>query len=224
MLLIFAGSCYDCKSRLVLQCRVQVTRTRGKHWSHESYAAKVSILLIEKYYFHIWWIAKYILFYKPEPIVCWLWSVLDDLSTFEYIEIMMMFWSMNMICGVWMNGVTICYVCEFWKLWLHWTMNVILEWVWSLGTWCITCHKSTAWLLTFHKSTTWLLTCHKSTTLSHDSWYSHMHTYIVMWWNVLHVSYIVVLLNVLVAWFKKHWVWMCLDVHNVQRLECYVLV
>jgi hypothetical protein len=28
----------------------------------------------------------------------------------------------------------------------------------------------------------------------------------------------------LFAWFKKHWVWMCLDAHIVQRLECYVLV
>jgi len=52
----------------------------------------VSILLTEKYYFLKWWIAKYILFYKPEPTVCWLWIVLDDLSTLEYIEILMMFW------------------------------------------------------------------------------------------------------------------------------------
>jgi hypothetical protein len=34
---------------------------------------------------------KIYMFYKPEPTVCWLWSVLDDLSIFEYIEIMMMF-------------------------------------------------------------------------------------------------------------------------------------
>jgi len=105
--------------------------------SQESNAAKESILLTEKYYFHICWIAKYILFYKPEPTVYWLWSVLDDLSTFEYIEIMMKFWSMNMICGVWMNGVTVCYGWEFWKLWLQWNMNVILKWVYSLGTWCL---------------------------------------------------------------------------------------
>jgi hypothetical protein len=71
----------------------------------------------------------YILFYKPEPTVCWLWSILDDLSTFDYIEIMIMFWSMNMICGVWVNDVTVCYGSEFWKLGLRWNMNVILEWV-----------------------------------------------------------------------------------------------
>jgi hypothetical protein len=92
-------------------------------------AAKVSILLTEKYYFHIWWIANDILFYKLEPTICWLWTVLDDLSTFEYIEIIMMFWSMDMICGVWMNGVNVCYGWEFWKLWLQWNMNMILEWV-----------------------------------------------------------------------------------------------
>jgi hypothetical protein len=67
----------------------------------------------ESIIFHKWWIAKYIFFYKPEPTVCWLWSVLDDLITFEYIEIMKMFWSMNMICRVWMNGVTICLVGSF---------------------------------------------------------------------------------------------------------------
>jgi hypothetical protein len=26
---------------------------------------------------------------------------LDDLSSFEYFEVMIIFWSMNMICGVW---------------------------------------------------------------------------------------------------------------------------
>jgi len=88
--------------------------------SQESNAAKESILLTEKYYFHIWWIAKYILFYKPEPTVYWLWSVLDDLSTFEYIEIMMKFWSMNMICGVWMNGVTVwMWFYSEYKVWEH---------------------------------------------------------------------------------------------------------
>jgi hypothetical protein len=28
-----------------------------------------------------------------------------------------------------MNGVTVCYGWEFWKLWLQWNMNMILEWV-----------------------------------------------------------------------------------------------
>jgi hypothetical protein len=42
---------------------------------------------------------------------------LDDLSTFEYFEVMIMFWSMNMICGVWINGATVSYGWELWKLW-----------------------------------------------------------------------------------------------------------
>jgi hypothetical protein len=92
-----AGTCRDWRLQRVLQPRVQVTRTQGKCLSQESDAAKLSILLTEKYYFLKWWIAKYILFYKPEPTVCWLWIVLDDLSTLEYIEILMMFWTMNMI-------------------------------------------------------------------------------------------------------------------------------
>ncbi len=45
---MFAGSCHDWRLRLVLQYRVQITRTRGKCWSYEPYAANVSFLLTEK--------------------------------------------------------------------------------------------------------------------------------------------------------------------------------
>jgi hypothetical protein len=45
--------CRDWKLHRVLQSKIQVTRTREKCLSQESNAAKVSILLTEKYYFHI---------------------------------------------------------------------------------------------------------------------------------------------------------------------------
>jgi len=99
-------------------------------------AAKVSILLTEKYYFHIWWIAKYILFYKPEPAVCWLWSVLDDLSIFEYIEIMMMFWSMNMIYDFRLSILLIeKYYFHIWwiaKYILFYKSEPTVCWLWSV--------------------------------------------------------------------------------------------
>jgi hypothetical protein len=59
--------------------------------SHKSNAAKVSILLTKNYYFHIYWFAKYILFYKTRTNCMLIIIVLDELSTFEYIENMMMF-------------------------------------------------------------------------------------------------------------------------------------
>jgi len=55
-------------------------------------------------------------------------SVLDDLSTFEYIEIMMMFWSMNMICKVWNE------LYDF-VLWLG-VLNIVIG-VWEIGV--VTC-------------------------------------------------------------------------------------
>jgi hypothetical protein len=60
--------------------------------SRESIAAKMNILLTEKTTFKYVIEMQTLLFYKYESTVCWLWTVLDDLSTFEYIKIMMMFW------------------------------------------------------------------------------------------------------------------------------------
>jgi hypothetical protein len=79
--------------------------------------------------FCIWWFAKYILFYKSEPIVCWLWSVLDDLSTLSMLKLWWCFeiwiWYAEFEWMVWLYVL----VRSFEKLWLHWNMNVILEWV-----------------------------------------------------------------------------------------------
>jgi hypothetical protein len=88
----FAGQTYDC-------------------WNQEE--SKVSILLTEKQLF------SYI--NELQNIyVLWIWtncmlniSILDDLSTFEYLEIMMVFSSMYIICGVWINGVSVGYGWEF---------------------------------------------------------------------------------------------------------------
>jgi hypothetical protein len=55
-------------------------------------------------------------------------SFLDDLSTFEYIEIMMMFWSMNMIWKVWNE------LYDF-VLWLG-VLNIVIG-VWEIGV--VTC-------------------------------------------------------------------------------------
>jgi hypothetical protein len=55
-------------------------------------------------------------------------SILDDLSTFEYIEITMMFWSMNIIGKVWneLYGFV---------LWLR-VLNIVIG-VWEIGV--VTC-------------------------------------------------------------------------------------
>jgi hypothetical protein len=98
-------------------------------------AAKVSILLTEMFYFHILWIAKCILFYKPEPTVCWLWYVLHHLSTFKYIEIMMMFWSTNMICGF---RVSISWRFKLCKLSKKWYVKLFMD----LKKACVKSHSS----------------------------------------------------------------------------------
>jgi len=55
---MFAGLSHDWRRRLVIQCRVRVTRTLEKCWSHVYYAAKVSLILTEKLYFYVLWICK----------------------------------------------------------------------------------------------------------------------------------------------------------------------
>jgi hypothetical protein len=54
--------------------------------------------------------------------------VLDDLNTFEYIEIMIMFWSMNIIWKVWNE------LYDF-VLWLG-VLNIVIG-VWEIGV--VTC-------------------------------------------------------------------------------------
>jgi hypothetical protein len=66
MLPMFAGLCRDWRRRLVLQCRVQVTRTWGI-FELRVQCSKVGIPLIEKIYIFICigLIKIYILFMKP---------------------------------------------------------------------------------------------------------------------------------------------------------------
>jgi len=99
------------------------------------------------------------------------------------------------------------------------------EWVIKLGTWCIAClqaqlgylrayeHNLVTCVLTSSAYEHNSVTCVPTSTLPVSTiqllaslWaqclraqlsYLHIHTYIVMWWNVLHALYIVVLLNVL---------------------------
>jgi len=137
----------------VIHCKV-VSRRSSDYIS----AAKVSIILTEKYYFHIWWIAKYILFYKPEPTVSWLWSILDYLSTFEYIEIMMMFWSMDMICDFRVSISWRFKLCKLSKKWYaglyifykesmclrhdSWNEMYIVFKAWGISIWTLNVHRS----------------------------------------------------------------------------------
>jgi hypothetical protein len=69
--------------------------------SHESNIANVSILLTEKLLFsYIIELQNIYVFYKFEPTVCWQY-VLDVLSSFNYVEISMMF----MRNDVWLKSV-----------------------------------------------------------------------------------------------------------------------
>jgi hypothetical protein len=65
-------------------------------------------------------------------------SVLDDLSTFEYIENMMMFqvwvWYMELEWIVWLYDVVGNFV-DYGCIVNDWDF----EWVIKLGTWCIAC-------------------------------------------------------------------------------------
>jgi hypothetical protein len=67
--------------------------------SHESNVTKVSILLTEKLLFS-YIIELQNVFYKFEPTVCWQY-VLDVLSSFNYVEVSMMF----MRNDVWLKSV-----------------------------------------------------------------------------------------------------------------------
>jgi hypothetical protein len=60
-------------------------------------------------------------------------TVLVVLSTFEYFEIMMIFENMNIICGVWMNCMTVSGGWEFCRLGLHCKWLRFLVWVIKLG-------------------------------------------------------------------------------------------
>jgi hypothetical protein len=67
------------------------------------------------------------------------------LSTFEYLEIMMMLENMNMICGVWMNCVTVRGGWEFCRLWLDCKWLGFLVWVIKLGHDALRAYRYKLW-------------------------------------------------------------------------------
>jgi hypothetical protein len=97
---MFVSSCHDWRLRLVPQCRVQITRIKGKCWeswvlcSQGEYSTHWETTIFIYYR-----IAKYV-FYKSEPTICWQY-VLDVLSSFNYVEVSMMFMRNN----VWLKSV-----------------------------------------------------------------------------------------------------------------------
>jgi hypothetical protein len=171
------------------------------------------------------------LFYKTRTNCMLIITVLDDLSTFEYIENMMMYWSMNMIYGV---------------EWIMWLYDVVgnfvdydfivnecdFEWVIKLGTWCIACLRAQPSYLRAYEhnpvtcvptNTTLLLAyayiyCDVMKCVARLIYYNfdrrvsmymslngreHMHISIT-WLHVFR-------LDIVVAWFMKHWIWVCID-------------
>jgi hypothetical protein len=158
---MFVESCHNWRLQWVLQCRVRVVSPMQPRWVF--YSLRIIIFIYNG-------LQKYILFYKTRTNCMLIITILDDLSTFEYIESIMIFWSMNMIYGVGMNCVTVWCGWESGRLWLH------CKWMWFWVS-----YKIGNIMHCVPTSTTQLLAC-----LRAQPSYLHMHTYFVMWWNVLH--------------------------------------
>jgi len=97
---MFAGSCHDWRLQLVLQCRFQVTRIQGNVGVMSPMQPKWIFYSLRKCTFIYLINLQMIYDFITEPTICWQY-VLDVLSSFNYVEVSMMF----MRNDVWLESV-----------------------------------------------------------------------------------------------------------------------
>jgi len=123
---MFAGSCHDWRPQLVLQYRVQVTRTQGNIRVMSPMQPMWVFYSLRNYYFHILMNCKiYMLFNKSEPIVCWIHMFLMIWVLSSMLNLSMIFWR-----------IEYCMWSVKWIMWLCAAVGSFEYCNWCLRNWC----------------------------------------------------------------------------------------